>query len=50
MLLLIIVLILCFGLGGGGIYLNQPMLQHGGIGLGTLLVIILICYLLFSNR
>jgi hypothetical protein len=45
--LLIIVLVLVFGLGGG--YLGNAHFgpaYGGGIGLGTVLLILLICYLL----
>jgi len=47
MLILIIVLLLVFG-GGGGYYgySRWGMRGGGGIGLGTILVILLICFLL----
>ncbi len=47
MLLLIIVLILLFG-GGGGYYGHSRWGGGGGfgVGLGTVLTIVLICYLL----
>jgi hypothetical protein len=47
MLILIIVLVLVFGLGGG--YFGYSRWGTGGgarIGLGTVLVILLVCYLL----
>jgi hypothetical protein len=51
MLILIILIVLLFGAGGGGgLYLGNPYLQHGGIGLGTILVIILIVWLVMGNR
>ena len=47
MILLIIVLILVFGLGGGYYGRSQWGASGGfGIGLGTILLILLICYLL----
>ena len=47
MLILIIVLLLLFGLGGG-YYGHTRWGSRGstGIGLGTVLVIVLVCYLL----
>ena len=47
MLLLILILILFFGGGGGWIGYNRWGNAGGaGIGLGTVLVILLICYML----
>jgi len=47
MLILIIVLLLVFGLGGGYYgYSRWGMRGGGGIGLGTVLLIVLVGYLL----
>jgi hypothetical protein len=51
MILLIIVLLLVFGAGGGYFGYNRWGYRGGGgIGLGTVLVILLVCYLLGAFR
>ncbi len=53
MLLLIILLILIFGIGGGwyGYRSNDGSWGHaGGIGLGTILLVLLVIYLLGGFR
>jgi hypothetical protein len=51
MILLIIVLLLVFGVGGGYFGYNRWGYRGGGgIGLGTVLVILLVCYLFGAFR
>jgi hypothetical protein len=51
MIILIIVLLLVFGLGGGYFgYSRWGYRGGGGIGLGSVVVILLVCYLLGAFR
>jgi hypothetical protein len=51
MLIIVIILVLVFGFGGGWYGNNRWGVQGGaGFGRGTVLVILLICYLLGAFR
>lgn len=49
MLLIIIVIVLVLGVGGGGYWGNRTYGPVGGFGIGGILLLLLVLYLLFGH-